>query len=90
VSNYNKQIYFKTGSDCDFPIDPHWEKEDIYFYRYFKQYYEDLTSLLKFEGSRLKFPRIEEEGEYVLKILPIYTTVQITFIKNNLLETDAL
>ena len=57
--------------------------------RTFDKYHaEDITDKLTLKKGRLTLPTINEEGYYVLKLLPLDKTIEIITLKNFKWEGD--
>lgn len=81
--NYSNTIYSKAGQEIVLPINRHWKAGQILLLRTFDKFYtEDLTSKLSIHDGRLKLPKLESEGFYILKLLPIDRNIDIMVLKN--------
>lgn len=81
--SYSSTIYSKIGQEIVLPVNKHWKAGQILLLRTFDKFYaEDLTSKLSIHDGRLKLPKLESEGFYILKLLPIDRSIEIMVLKN--------
>lgn len=87
--NYTNTIHYKLGQQLSIPINAAWTEKDIVFLRSFDKYYSrNESSKLTIENGRLRLPVINEEGYYILKLLPIDKTIEIITLKDIKWEGD--
>jgi hypothetical protein len=72
------------------PADPRWKPEDILLLRTFDKYYSsDESKTVILENGRLRIKGFNEEGYYILRLLPLDKTIDIITIKDGAWEGDS-
>ena len=86
--NYSDCVWTEVNKPLTLPGSHDWTKQDIVLFRQFENYIaDDMSQKVKVEWDRIKISGLEE-GSYILKLLPIDSSIEISALKDLSWKSD--